>query len=383
MPSKTVTLNVGAAFDGPLMPLADCRRLVRTIGAGVAQSLGAVITVGLLITSVTLGAAWIANSALVTGPQTAVRSFNGPRTLALVTDAPVLSKTGGTTFDSKWQHASVGSLPLMPQGVMMADGAPAAMVPLPPKRVAERAARVPLPHERPPMPPVEVAQVPAKAPAPVPVQVLAQAPAEPVGPQTPPQVVAKAAPQVAMVMPPANDKRGALPPQDAAKEMPKAPGDIDGRTAVYDISARAVFLPSGEKLEAHSGLYDKMDDPRYVHVRMRGPTPPNVYDLTLREQIFHGVRAIRLNPVDERKMFGRDGMLAHTYMLGPNGQSNGCVSFKDYDRFLQAFLRGEIDRLVVVPRGGTQLAQAAHERRGKAGRYAANDARPQRSAGLW
>jgi hypothetical protein len=35
-------------------------------------------------------------------------------------------------------------------------------------------------------------------------------------------------------------------------------------------------------------------------------------------------------------------------MLGPNGQSNGCVSFSDYPAFLNAFLSGEIDRLVVV-----------------------------------
>jgi len=42
-------------------------------------------------------------------------------------------------------------------------------------------------------------------------------------------------------------------------------------------------------------------------------------------------------------------MLAHTYMLGPNGQSNGCVSFKDYPKLLEAFLSGEVDRLVVVP----------------------------------
>ena len=45
---------------------------------------------------------------------------------------------------------------------------------------------------------------------------------------------------------------------------------------------------------------------------------------------------------------GRDGILAHTYMLGPSGASNGCVVFKDYNRFLQAYLRGDIRRLVVV-----------------------------------
>jgi hypothetical protein len=157
--------------------------------------------------------------------------------------------------------------------------------------------------------------------------------------------------------------------------------DPDSRTAVYDISARTVYMPNGDRLEAHSGLYDKLDDPRYVRVKMRGPTPPNVYDLTLREQLFHGVRAIRLNPVDDNKMFGRDGMLAHTYMLGPNGQSNGCVSFKNYDKFLEAFLRGEVDRLVVVPDGGTKLAFSGR-RRGPVNRYADN-APVERNMNAW
>jgi Protein of unknown function (DUF2778) len=47
-------------------------------------------------------------------------------------------------------------------------------------------------------------------------------------------------------------------------------------------------------------------------------------------------------------MFGRAGILAHPYMLGPNGDSNGCVSFKDYDAFLQAFQSGKVRRLAVV-----------------------------------
>jgi hypothetical protein len=109
-------------------------------------------------------------------------------------------------------------------------------------------------------------------------------------------------------------------------------------------------MPDGRRLEAHSGLGGRMDDPRYVNVRREGPTPPNVYDLSLRESPFHGVRAIRLTPVGDNTMFGRDGILAHTYMLGPSGQSNGCVSFSEYPAFLNAFLRGEVNRLVVVER---------------------------------
>ncbi|WP_051949350.1 DUF2778 domain-containing protein [Methylosinus sp. PW1] len=123
----------------------------------------------------------------------------------------------------------------------------------------------------------------------------------------------------------------------------------DNQTAVYDISAHTVYLPDGTRLEAHSGLGDKFDDPRFAHVRMRGVTPPHTYDLTFRESLFHGVRAIRLTPVGgEGAIFGRAGLLAHTYMLGARGDSNGCVSFKNYAAFLRAFERGEIKRLVVV-----------------------------------
>jgi len=130
------------------------------------------------------------------------------------------------------------------------------------------------------------------------------------------------------------------------KEGP--PLEDDGRTAIYDITSHVVYLPSGRRLEAHSGLGGYMDSPRHVHLRMRGATPPNVYNLTLRERLFHGVRAIRLNPVDGSRMYGRDGILAHSYMLGANGQSNGCVSFSNYPEFLNAYLRGEVTRLAVV-----------------------------------
>jgi hypothetical protein len=124
----------------------------------------------------------------------------------------------------------------------------------------------------------------------------------------------------------------------------------DRWTAVYDVAAHTVYLPNGTRLEAHSGLGDRLDDPRHVNERMRGATPPNVYELEPREQLFHGVQALRLKPVGGGDIYGRTGLLAHTYMLGPNGDSNGCVSFKNYNSFLQAFQNGEVKRLVVVAR---------------------------------
>jgi hypothetical protein len=113
-----------------------------------------------------------------------------------------------------------------------------------------------------------------------------------------------------------------------------AAGRYDRLTAVYDISAHTVYMPDGTRLEAHSGLGSRFDDPRHVDERMRGATPPNVYELQPREAPFHGVHALRL--------------LAHSYMLGSRGDSNGCVSFKNYNAFLQAYNNNKVKRLAVV-----------------------------------
>ena len=127
-----------------------------------------------------------------------------------------------------------------------------------------------------------------------------------------------------------------------------ASGRYDRWTAVYDISAHTVYMPDGTTLEAHSGLGRWLDDPTHVDEKSRGATPPDVYDLELREGLFHGVQALRLIPVDDKKVFGRTGLLAHTYMLGPKGDSFGCVSFRNYKAFLQAYLAHRIKRLIVV-----------------------------------
>jgi hypothetical protein len=134
----------------------------------------------------------------------------------------------------------------------------------------------------------------------------------------------------------------------APKDSDPLEGMDTSHTAIYDITAHTVYMPNGRRLEAHSGLGSHKDDPRSVAMRNTGATPPNVYDLRMRESLFHGVRALRLIPKDGSRMYGRSGILAHSYMLGPNGQSNGCVSFDDYPAFLEAYLQGDVTRLVVV-----------------------------------
>jgi hypothetical protein len=123
--------------------------------------------------------------------------------------------------------------------------------------------------------------------------------------------------------------------------------------AVYDISAARVYMPDGTVLEAHSGIGKMADNPRYAAVKMNGPTPPHTYNLKMREKRFHGVEAIRMLPVDGKNRHGRDGFLAHSYLLrSGRAESHGCVAFKDYDRFLTAFKQGKVTQLVVVPSGG-------------------------------
>jgi Protein of unknown function (DUF2778) len=168
-------------------------------------------------------------------------------------------------------------------------------------------------------------------------------PAPEAAPTPPPRPAALASAAPASVMRLADGGAG----HAVAGDFFNIAGHYDRFTAVYDLTAHTVYLPDGTKLEAHSGLGDRLDDPRHVDEHDRGATPPHLYDLTLREDLFHGVQALRLNPVGGG-IFGRAGLLAHTYMLGPNGDSNGCVSFKNYDAFLQAYQSGQVKRLAVV-----------------------------------
>jgi hypothetical protein len=133
-------------------------------------------------------------------------------------------------------------------------------------------------------------------------------------------------------------------PDRAAKAVIAA----NPKTVLYDIAKRAVYLPDGERLEAHSGFGQFMDDPETVHRKDVGVTPPNVYAVSFREKPFHGVRALRMKPVGGGNMYGRDGILAHSFLLGEAGASNGCISVRDYDKFLQAYEDGKFDRIIVL-----------------------------------
>lgn len=134
----------------------------------------------------------------------------------------------------------------------------------------------------------------------------------------------------------------------------------DSTTAVYDITARIVYMPDGTRFEAHSGLGNLLDDPAHVSARNAGATPPGIYEMKPREKLFHGVPALRMTPIEGSDTFGRVGLLVHPYMLGPNGDSNGCISVKNYDRFLQAYRNGTVKRIAVVTSVKDTKSAASH-----------------------
>ena len=131
------------------------------------------------------------------------------------------------------------------------------------------------------------------------------------------------------------------------------------KVAIYDVSSATVYLPDGTKLRAHSGIGGMRDNPRYEHVKMRGPTPAGIYRLSMREERFYGVEAIRMTSIDGRDPKNRTGLLTHTNLLRGQKGSHGCVAFQNYQPFLRAFKRGQITMMIVVPElpsSRTQLA---------------------------
>jgi hypothetical protein len=330
--------------------------VLRSAATGLCTGLGAVAAIAIIGVSAIAASGWILSLTVGGNPRIHSEAPMGPRRLAL----------GGLEFKEFKMAAPSAKIQI---AEVLARAEQATPVLIDPPLVIARVETTPLPPPRPHIPAPAAAQQVAQQVAQI-APTAAVVPTPLPAPAPMPKVAPAPAPKLALAKVPASPI--VEKPQRQAALPPAPPPELNSKTAVYDISARTVFLPNGRKLEAHSGIGDKMDDPRFVNVRMRGATPPNVYDLKLREALFHGVRAIRLTPVNENAMFGRDGILAHTYMLGPSGQSNGCVSFRNYDKFLEAFLNGEVDRLVVVSSLGNTPYHVVSQRHRRDYKYAAN-----------
>jgi hypothetical protein len=306
---------------------------VRRVVGGVAIGVGAAGAVGGAAVAAILCSAWIVSVALSTDPSTRLGTPRQTTMVALAPAPPPLVRTAEAAAPVEPANEMSSGVTTRPRDPAKIDFTSRWAVATPAAPDAPAPVRTQVAELTPPNAPVALPNPPKPMPVPLPRS------------QPAPKVEAIAPPLTTASIPKSEA------PQLVHNRLTSLP-EPGSRTAVYDISARTVYMPNGERLEAHSGLGDRMDDPASHKVKMRGVTPPNTYKLTMRESLFHGVQAIRLNPVDEDKMFGRDGILAHSYMLGPNGQSNGCVSFKDYPAFLRAVQRGEVDRMVVVAGSG-------------------------------
>jgi hypothetical protein len=387
MPSRAATLPHVTAYDARAYGARDYRR---TVFGGAVLGLGGAGAVAVMAGTVAVAAAWMVSGSLARNPEFRVHA---PFALdsALLPSPPRRLADPADMFGSALASANPAYVPKATPAASVSAARPVAVatpqpslnrtaelidnVPLPaprpsPDQTAELGGDVPLPAPRPwhaaevrGEPQIALAPVLAAPPASIAAHVVqaeatrAQEASKPLGIAEQKQIAA-----IAFAPPDAGDVTGSInavntgPSRAVAKPAlprlaynnPETVPGRDSRTAIYDIIAHTVYMPDGERLEAHSGLGRMMDDPHYISAKARGPTPPNTYDLTLRSGSFHGVQAIRLNPVADSRMYGRDGILAHTYMLGPSGQSFGCVSFKHYSEFLRAFQRGEVDRMIVV-----------------------------------
>ena len=278
-------------------------------------------------------------------PQALIRDLEASRPQVAVATpaAPLPSAVPPVQTASLESDAIVPSVPSAtpqpkPASPAVGDAAPVVPADAPPQPRPEQALEVPLPTMR----PIVTARLEA-------------APADKVPEPRPAPVVAAVAPATDGLDLPDSAPLPAFRPQRAVRSMPargpqpsssryelayaspettksesddsggflshifgsgrsRLPGAGSG-VAVYSIKDATVYLPNGDKLEAHSGMGRMTDNPRYADEKMRGPTPPNVYNLTMREHLFHGVEAVRMLPADGRNKFGRDGFLAHTYML--------------------------------------------------------------------
>jgi hypothetical protein len=365
MTYSTATVADVTAFRGREFAPGEFRRAVfGTFFIGV----GSITAIGAMTVSLAVAAAWI-----VAGLHSDNSDFQVKRPFAL--GAAALTKLETTAFEKTYRgvedaiQVSAAARDLIPPASvntvkLLIFRAPAAQAAV----AAPRVASLQSPDQTKAMP-VAAIPVPAPRPAYAPQLQAAREFARASSGSAAPEVTGSISKQTAALS--GSSLQRLVAPQAAHSDSPLL-ANVDDRTAIYDIEAHVVYLPNGDRIEAHSGLGQWLDDPHHVNIKDRGATPPNVYDLALRDGLFHGVEAIRLTPVGDNNMYGRDGILAHPYMLGPSGQSFGCVSFRDYEQFLRAFKRGEVDRIVVVPHLDAKPPATVRASRDGTGRFAFN-----------
>ncbi|MGH6675065.1 MAG: tlde1 domain-containing protein, partial [Xanthobacteraceae bacterium] len=320
MPSRAATFANVTAYNSRPLAGRDYRRTV--LGSAVL-GLGSVSAVAVMAGTVAVAAAWMVSGSLNSNPDfrssapVALESVGLPRPPRRLADPTDM--LGGALASANPAYASAP--------IREAELAPAAVAPSParpdlppsrPRQIAALTDNVPLPAPRPlALAPIQAERDIARAPA------RAYTPPATIEAHRSPVETPRLAERARNNMPNQRETRKAerlaalapapsRPPlttgsiggtaSSAAPRLPAGPRlaynnpetlpGRDSHAAIYDIVAHTVYMPDGERLEAHSGLGRMLDDPLYVSQKGRGPTPPNTYDLTLRRGSFHGVQAL-------------------------------------------------------------------------------------------
>src|ERR1035441_59150 len=106
MTDTTATFYDVISFDGRIFSLGECRRVIRFLVDGVVIGLGTVAAACALVTTVTVAAAWIINTALATNPN--AKAPIGPAAIALANHYPTLASatdfTGSARVSRSEEH---------------------------------------------------------------------------------------------------------------------------------------------------------------------------------------------------------------------------------------------------------------------------------------
>ena len=121
------------------------------------------------------------------------------------------------------------------------------------------------------------------------------------------------------------------------------------RTAIYDISAHTVYLPNGATAGGAFGSRRRDRTIRASCMKECAGRRHQMFTSLLRaNSFFMGFKRCVSNP-SARAIFSDAPDFWRILICScANGASNGCVSFKNYDAFLQAYQNGEIKHLAVV-----------------------------------
>lgn len=96
----------------------------------------------------------------------------------------------------------------------------------------------------------------------------------------------------------------------------------------YDQSTGRLISREGERIgEGYSGAPTARNNPTKENVHNVGPIPRGTYEIGKPvDTVTHGPFVLRLSPIQDNEMYGRDGFLIHgDSVVEPGTASTGCI----------------------------------------------------------